>query len=280
VRNLSRRTLTGIFLVIIVFGGLWLHPVSYLSIGLLLLAGSLYEYYRLIAATGTEPQRNAGILTAIIIYLISVFVAAGMIEALSYLLVMAAFLFIIIIELSRKKSKPFDSLAHTIFGIIFISLPYSLIPFLAFGFNGTSTLLPGLFPDFSPGIMLGFLLLSWSFDIAAYLFGSYLGKHKLFKRISPEKSWEGFAFGLLTALLIAWPVSIWITEPGLLSWMIIALLISIAGTLGDLVESMLKRSAGVKDSGTILPGHGGLLDRFDSLILSLPFVYLFVVLFC
>lgn len=279
-RNLSRRTLTGIFLVIIVFGGLWLHPLSYLSIGLLLLAGSLHEYYRLIAATGTEPQRIAGILTAIITYLISVFVAAGMIDALSYLLVMAAFLFIIVIELYRKKSKPFDSLAHTIFGIIFISLPYSLLPFLAFGFNGTSPILPGMFPDFSPGIMLGFLLLSWSFDIAAYLFGSYLGKHKLLKRISPEKSWEGFAFGLLAALLVAWPVSIWITEPGLLSWMIIALLISIAGTLGDLVESMLKRSAGVKDSGTILPGHGGLLDRFDSLILSLPFVYLFVVLFC
>jgi phosphatidate cytidylyltransferase len=280
VRNISRRTLTGIILVIIVFGGLWLHPLSYLAIGLLLLAGSLYEYFRLIAATGAEPQRNAGILTAILIYLISFFVAAGMLDSLSYLLVMAAFMLIIILELYRKKDKPFDSLAHTIFGIIFISLPYSLFPFLAFGFNGLSALLPGMFPHFSPGIMLGFLLLSWSFDIAAYLFGSYLGKHKLFKRISPEKSWEGFFSGLLVALLVAWPVSLWITEPGLVSWMIIALLISLAGTAGDLVESMLKRSAGVKDSGTILPGHGGILDRFDSLILSLPLVYLFLILFC
>jgi phosphatidate cytidylyltransferase len=280
VRNLSKRTLTGIVLVIIVFGGLWLHPLSFLAIGLFLLTGSLYEYYRLIVATGAEPQRNAGIITAILIYLISSFVAAGLIDALSYLLVMAAFMLIIVLELYRKKDKPFDSLAHTIFGVIFISLPYSLFPFLAFGFNGLSALLPGMFPAFSPGIMLGFLLLSWSFDIAAYLFGSCLGKHKLLKRISPEKSWEGFFFGLLTAVLIAWPVSLWITEPGLISWMVIALLVSLAGTLGDLVESMLKRSAGVKDSGTILPGHGGILDRFDSLILSLPFVYIYLVLFC
>ncbi|MFP4489457.1 MAG: phosphatidate cytidylyltransferase, partial [Bacteroidales bacterium] len=133
--------------------------------------------------------------------------------------------------------------------------------------------------SFSPGLILGFMVLSWSFDTGAYLFGSWFGKHKLWKRISPEKSWEGFVSGLIISLIIAWPVSLWIHIIDLKSWLIIAVIISITGTLGDMVESMLKRSVGVKDSGSLLPGHGGMLDRFDSLILSLPFVFMYIILF-
>jgi len=278
-RNLSRRTLTGFFLVVIILGGLWLHPLSYLTIGLILLVGSLYEYYRLISAAGSPIQEVTGIITAVIIYIISVFVAAGILDAISYLLVMVAVILIIITELFRNDGKPFDTLAHTIFGLIFISIPYSLFPFMAFGFTEPETILPNRIPGFSPGLMLGFLVLSWGFDVGAYLFGSYFGKHKLLEKISPDKSWEGFIFGLVTAVLLAWPVSLWIETPGTRGWILIAVLISVTGTLGDLVESMLKRSAGVKDSGSLLPGHGGILDRFDSLILSLPFVFLFITLF-
>lgn len=277
-RNLSRRTLTGFFLVLTVVGGLLLHPVSYLITGLILLVGSLYEYYRLIVATGSSPRLISGILTAVILYAISVFVAAGVIGYAFYLLGVLALMVIIISELFMKDASPFDTLAHTIFGLVFITVPYSLFPFMAFGFPGPGTILPNGLDEFSPGLMLGFLILSWAFDVGAYLFGSYLGKHKLFKRISPEKSWEGFIFGFLLAVLIAWPVSLWIEIPGTAGWMVIAALIAISGTLGDLVESMLKRSAGVKDSGSLLPGHGGILDRFDSLILSLPFVFLFIIL--
>ena len=95
----------------------------------------------------------------------------------------------------------------------------------------------------------------------------------------PGKTWEGFIFGLIITILIAWPVSLWIDFPGTTGWIIIGILISVTGTLGDLVESMLKRKAGVKDSGSLLPGHGGLLDRFDSLILSLPFVFIYLTIF-
>ncbi|MFO7755533.1 MAG: phosphatidate cytidylyltransferase [Bacteroidales bacterium] len=278
-RNLSRRTITGALLVIIVLGGIWLHPVSYLLVGAFLLAVSLHEYYKLVARTGASPQKAAGIITALTAYSISVLVAAQVLDSVFYLIIIAELGLVMIIELYRKKNKPFDNLAHTVFGVIFTSVPYSLFPFMAFGFNGTDTLLQTGISSFSPGLILGFLVLSWSFDTGAYLLGSWFGKHKLWKRISPEKSWEGFISGFIITLIIAWPVSLWIDIIDLKGWLIIAVIISITGTLGDMVESMLKRSVGVKDSGSLLPGHGGMLDRFDSLILSLPFVFMYIILF-
>ena len=278
-KNLTKRTITGIFLVIIVLGGIWLHQFSFIFIGALLLSGSIYEYYLLVETKAAVPQKLTGIITALTIYTVSVLVSAGMIDSLFYLLVMAELMLIMITELFRKQEQPASAMAHTIFGIIFISVPYSLFPYMAFGYEGTGTILPGGISPFSPGLMLGFFVLSWSFDTGAYLFGSWFGKHKLLKRISPEKSWEGFISGLIITVLLAWPVSLWINITDIKGWIIIGIIISLSGTLGDMLESMIKRDAGVKDSGSILPGHGGILDRFDSLILSLPFVFLYMILF-
>jgi phosphatidate cytidylyltransferase len=105
------------------------------------------------------------------------------------------------------------------------------------------------------------------------------GRHKLMERISPKKTWEGFFGGLVSAALVAWFLSDWLGVVDNFHWIVIAVIISVTGTYGDLVESMLKRSTGVKDSGTIMPGHGGFLDRFDSAILAFPVVYLFISLF-
>ncbi len=274
-----KRTITGVFLVVFVMGGLWFHPVSFILVGALLLAGSLNEYYHLISLGGTSVSKSAGIIISLSIYCISVLVASETIDAAWYLIVMPEILVLMIAGIFGREEKPFDSIAHTIFGVFFISLPYSLLPFLSFGFYGLRTVIQGGPDNFSPGLILGFLALSWSFDTAAYLFGSWLGKHKLMERISPEKSWEGFITGMLVALIIAWPVSELIGMISLKDWIILAVIISVTGTLGDLLESMLKRSVGVKDSGSILPGHGGLLDRFDSMILSIPFVFLYIFLF-
>jgi len=278
-KNLTKRTITGIFLVIIVLGGIWLHQFSYVFIGALLLSGSIYEYYLLVETKVAVPQKLTGIITALTIYTVSVLVAAGLIDSLFYLLVMAELMMIMITELFRRQEQPTSAMAHTIFGIIFISVPYSLFPYMAFGYEGTETILSGGITPFSPGLMLGFFVLSWSFDTGAYLFGSWFGKHKLLKRLSPEKSWEGFFSGLIITVLIAWPVSLWINITDIKGWIIIGIIISLSGTLGDMLESMIKRDAGVKDSGSLLPGHGGILDRFDSLILSLPFVFLYMILF-
>ena len=158
-------------------------------------------------------------------------------------------------------------------------VPFSMFPFSAFSRTGLGSILPHENIIFSPGIIIGFFLLIWANDTGAYLTGVSFGRHRLMERISPKKTWEGFFGGAVLAGLVAWLLSGWLGVVDKTHWIIIAAIISVAGTYGDLIESMLKRSIGVKDSGTIMPGHGGFLDRFDSAIISFPLVYLFITLF-
>jgi phosphatidate cytidylyltransferase len=277
--NFFRRTLTGAWIVIFVMGGFWLHPVSFFLTGLIILIGTQYEYYLMIRNTGVNPQMVPGIITGITVYIISTLVAAGFISNTSFLVLIPMILTIMVVELYRKQQKPFDSLAHTFFSVIYTALPFSLLSFSAFSHTGLNSLLPHSNISFSPGIIIGFFLLVWANDTGAYLSGASFGRHRLFERISPKKTWEGFIGGLLIAALVAWLLSGWLGVVNKIQWMVISVIISVAGTYGDLLESMLKRSIGVKDSGTIMPGHGGFLDRFDSAILSFPLVYLFISLF-
>ncbi len=277
--NFLRRTFTAVWIVIFVLGGFWLHPVSFFFTGLVILAGAQYEYYLMIRNTGIHPQMISGILTGTALYTISTLVAASLINAKYFLLMLPVILIIMIIELYKKEDKPFDSLAHTFFAVIYIAIPFSLFPFSAFSKTGLNSILPHGSMIFSPGIVVGFFLILWANDTGAYLSGVSFGRHRLMERISPKKSWEGFLGGAVIAVLAAWILSGWMGVAGTAGWIIMALIISLAGTFGDLIESMLKRSMGVKDSGTIMPGHGGFLDRFDSAIISFPLVYLFISLF-
>jgi phosphatidate cytidylyltransferase len=260
-------------------GGFWLHPVSFLITGLILLSGTQYEYYNLIRLSGVKPRVVPGMTAGIITYLISALVAAGMIPMNSFLFIIPVIVLIMITELYRGGDKPFDSLAHTFFPLIYTVLPFSLIPFSAFSHTGLSSLLRHDNIIFSPGIIIGFFLLIWANDTGAYLAGVSFGKHRLMERISPKKTWEGFFGGLIIAALVAWLLSGWLGVVSTIGWISIAVIISVVGTYGDLIESMLKRSTGAKDSGSVLPGHGGFLDRFDSTIISFPIVYLFISLF-
>jgi phosphatidate cytidylyltransferase len=277
--NFFRRTLTGAWIVIFVLGGFWLHPVTFFLTGLALLAGSQYEYYLMIRNTGVRPQIIPGMVTGAAAYIISTLVASGMIPVKYLLAVTPLMLVLMVIELFRREEKPFDSLAHTFFPVIYIVLPFCLFPFSAFGHSGLDSLIPHKYELFSPGIVVGFLILLWTNDTGAYLTGISIGRHRLMERISPKKSWEGFFGGLILTLAAGWLLSVWLGVVDKKGWLIISVIISISGTFGDLIESMLKRSIGVKDSGTIMPGHGGFLDRFDSAIASFPLVFLFLALF-
>jgi phosphatidate cytidylyltransferase len=273
-----RRTLTGAWIVIFVLGGFWLHPVSFFFTGLVLLVGTQYEYYLMIRNTGVRPQMVAGIITGISAYTVSTFIASGVIPEKTFLVFIPVMMIIMIIELYRKEEKPFDSLAHTLFSVLYTAVPFSMFPFAAFSKTGLNSLLAHPNVVFSPGIIIGFFILLWANDTGAYLTGMSFGRHRLMKRISPKKTWEGLIGGMIIAALAAWFLADWFGIVDRIHWVLISIIISVAGTYGDLVESMLKRSTGVKDSGTIMPGHGGFLDRFDSAIISFPFVFLFISL--
>lgn len=173
------------------------------------------------------------------------------------------------LELYQKESSPFDQIAKTLLGYLYVIIPFSLFTGLGYLVNG----------EYSYELPLGFLFLLWANDSGAYVFGITLGKNRLFERISPKKSWEGFFGGLIIAALAAFILSKYFTSIETIHWIIISIIIVVFGTMGDLVESMLKRSKDIKDSGTILPGHGGVLDRFDGLLLAAPLVYAYLHLF-
>jgi phosphatidate cytidylyltransferase len=217
------------------------------------------------------PQKIIGVLLGLIIF------AAAFQEARNYhgsavlMLLLPAFAGIFIVELFRNKPNPFQNVAITILGLIYIAIPFALLSFLVY--PNYITL------KYNPEILIGYFVLIWTSDTGAYLTGMTFGKHPLFKRISPKKSWEGFIGGTVLTIGMSFLVSHFSHEINLYIWIGVALIIAIFGVLGDLVESMLKRSLDVKDSGNFLPGHGGILDRFDSLIISSPFVFTFIQLF-
>ena len=176
--------------------------------------------------------------------------------------------FLFIAELFLSGKSPFVYIGHYLAGLFYISLPIAALFSIA---------TPEAF--FLPLRVFGLLILIWTNDTMAYFVGSQLGRRKLFERISPNKTWEGTIGGGICTVLMAWGLSFIIKDFTQIQWLALGVVAAVFGTLGDLVESMLKRSVGVKDSGNLLPGHGGLLDRFDAFIFALPFFWLALQIF-
>lgn len=183
------------------------------------------------------------------------------------LLLLGSFIFLII-ELYLKAELPFNNVALILLSLIYIPLPFLLFDDIFMKVYGNS--------NFSPNIIAGMLFLTWANDSFAYIVGSQIGKTPFFSRISPKKTWEGTIGGGICCMIMAGIVAQFFTQLGLIDWLIIGSIIAVFGTIGDLVESLLKRSVGVKDSGTFMPGHGGFLDRFDAFIFCIPFVYVYL----
>ena len=270
--NFIKRVLTAIVFSVILIGGTVSHPISFFILFFVIVILGLLEFYKLVEVAEIEPQYLSGIVLGAIIFTANFFFAKGIIAFMLFLIIIPVLITIMIIELYRKKKNPFSNIAFTIFGASYVSIPFAILSWFVFH--------PGFTNDFYPWLLIGFFVLIWANDSGAYIVGSMIGKHKLFERISPKKTWEGFVGGGLFSLLAAWIISNFVDVISLKDWLVIALLTFVFGTFGDLLESLLKRMVKVKDSGQIMPGHGGILDRFDSLIIAAPmvFIYLMIIL--
>ncbi len=262
---MKTRAITGFFFVAVMLASVLLGAYAFSLFFLILSVLSVEEFYRLVSTETVKPQKRWGIALAICIYL-PVYLYFFQAEPIIYLLICVPVIILIFIaELFRKQNNPFHNIAYTLFGVLYAVLPFCFFYGLAFTDGSYSYHYP-----------LAFLILLWASDTGAYLFGTQLGKHKLFERHSPKKTWEGFVGGMITSVAAAFILSIYFTDLAPIHWIVISIIIVTGGTLGDLCESMLKRSLSAKDSGTLLPGHGGILDRFDGLLLAAPLVFVYL----
>lgn len=230
---------------------------------------SLIEYFKMLGNKKRKSINQLYILFGIISYVTLALVQQSKISTSFIYLPILFYVMVNIIELYLKDNHPFENIAIVLTSFIYVVLPFSLYTQLGY--------LESTVYNFE--IPMGLLFLIWANDSGAYLFGITLGKNRLFERISPKKSWEGFFGGLIVAMLTAYILSSYFTSIERMHWLVISIIVVIVGTYGDLIESMLKRSKDIKDSGSFMPGHGGALDRFDALLLAAPMVYLYLHLF-
>lgn len=279
-KNLIVRAVTGVFFVTAMVLGI-LHPHALIVLFALITGLSIWEYTGLVNnIKGVKVNRFISTIIGVYFFLavagLRLTPVEGFVVFVPYIL---SILYLLISELYLKNENPINSWAYTMLGQMYIAMPFSMINVLAF-----QQVEPGQV-TFDYLLPLSIFIFLWTNDTGAYLCGSLLGKHKLFPRISPKKSWEGSIGGGLLVLIVAGVIGYFTntdTDPHMLSipaWIGLGLVVVVFGTWGDLVESLFKRTLGIKDSGNILPGHGGMLDRFDSSLMAIPaaVVYLYTL---
>jgi phosphatidate cytidylyltransferase len=276
--NLLKRLKTAFFFVFIMLVAILLNQYGFILIFGVICVMALWEFHCILYHDLTGRKRSKRIIANVVLGSIPYFVVGlyflgspffdiGRLFALGILLFLSISVYYII-ELASRLEKPFVIISYALSGTFYVTVPCIMVIAIAY-YSGEY--------DYTP--VLGLLILTWLNDTGAFLVGSTLGKNLLFPRISPKKTWEGFWGGGVITLLISYPVSMIFPVFSLYDWIILGVIVIIFGTLGDLIESMFKRSTSVKDSGSILPGHGGFLDRFDSFLFMLPFAafYIFFV---
>lgn len=275
--NFIVRTITGIIFVVAIVVS-FLNPVAMIFLFSLVTGMTVWEFAGLVNERENVHINQFITSVAGVLLFLAMAVHARGLDTLNLAFVpwLATIIYLLVSELYLKATDPIANWAYTMMTQLYIALPFSLLNVLAFQFTNCD--LPWLLP-------LSVFIFLWVNDSGAYCCGSLLGKHKLFPRISPGKSWEGSIGGGVFVLLAAWLISLITTQKGIttnlttLQWMGMGLVVAVFGTWGDLIESLFKRTLGIKDSGNILPGHGGMLDRFDSSLLAIPavVVYLFTL---
>lgn len=268
--NFVERLLTSILFVIVLIGSIILSELASSLLFFFIILLCQQEFYSFFKLTNFFPQRNIGMLGGSLFFFANVFTRQLDHDSNALFLIVPLVFLIFIVELFRNRPHPIQNIAATILGIIYIAVPMTLLHELAFydnySFHG----------EYNHQILIGFFLILWANDTGAYLLGRKFGKTPLFPRISPKKTWEGTIGGVLMGLLFGYINGLIFDKLSILNWMGVAILVVIFGSLGDLVESLFKRSLDIKDSGKLLPGHGGVLDRFDGIFIAAPLIYTFL----
>jgi phosphatidate cytidylyltransferase len=276
----------------VILAGLLINSLSFFIVFMIVMAATQWEFYHMLHRLKVRAQAAYGIGVGMVMFSLSFLVAIHALPEKSLALILIFIPFVFIHEIYAQHNRPFHNIAYTFLGLIYIALPFSLLSFLVFdihekmqpvfALDGKEDILnfllqPGFAIDYSPEVLLGIFLLIWMYDTGAYLSGMMFGKHRLMPRISPKKTWEGAIGGAVVALATGIFIARIFKDLGKIEWVLVVIVVVVFGTLGDLSESLLKRRTGVKDSGSILPGHGGFLDRFDSFLLIIPVVTALVI---
>ena len=279
-KNFIVRTITGTLFVAIMVAG-FLNPKAMVFLFALITGLSVWEYTGLV--NGIDDVRvNRFISTVAGVYLFLAVAAWRMGLVANFIIVVPYLLTIVYLFVSGLftcSKNPVADWAYTMLGQMYVALPLSMINILAFEVDGQWGV------NFDSLLPLSIFIFLWTNDSGAYCCGSLLGRHKLFPRVSPGKSWEGSIGGCVLVLAVAALIGWWANngdmkhQLGMEAWMGLGLVVVVFGTLGDLVESLFKRTLGIKDSGNLLPGHGGMLDRFDSALMAIPaaVIYLYTL---
>lgn len=291
-KNLIIRSLTGIVFVVLIVGGILGGPMSFALLFAIVTGMSTWEFCGILNEHQSCQINKFITTTASVYFFLAVFgFNANIVGSEVFIPYVITLVYLLVAELYLKDNNTLMNWAFTMMSQLYIALPFSLLSTLYFIAS------PQGFGDFSmlyyPVIVLSVFIFLWCNDSGAYLFGCKFGKRRLFPRISPKKSWEGsIGGGVLTiAISVFLPdfflflaehcTSLylpdpWIILPSRVAWAGLACVVVVFGTWGDLVESLFKRKIGIKDSGNILPGHGGMLDRFDSSLLAIPAAVVYV----
>jgi len=274
-KSLLIRTLTGLLFIAVIIASILFSDVMFnkvfsvlFNVFLLFTCLALYEYRSLLQRQKINLSIFFYIVSLLVYFMLSYTNLWGIGTTITLLLIILGLFFLLfIVELFRKQENPFTRIAYSVLGIVWIVLPFALINHIPFMFVNGKYLLLTIFA------------FVWLYDTLAYCIGSIWGRHRLTERISPKKSWEGMIGAALLTVGVAslMPQLFPIFSLTVSQWTFFALIIVVFATIGDLVESLLKRQFSIKDSGNILPGHGGVLDRFDSIFFVIPFITLYLI---
>ena len=278
INNFIKRAITGVLFVAILVGCILYDAFSFGILFTAISALTIYEFGQLVnmRAEGVKINKTINMLGGAYLFLAIMGFCIDAADSKIFIPYVLLLLYMMISELYLKKENPVLNWAYSMLSQLYIGLPFALLNVLAFH-NDPGSEYSSV--SYNPILPLSIFIFLWLNDTGAYCIGSLIGKHRLFERISPKKSWEGFFGGLILALASSQAFAWFAPEINRMNWLGLAATVVLFGTWGDLIESLLKRTLGVKDSGNVLPGHGGMLDRFDSVMLAVPASYIYIELF-